>query len=292
MRAMQTVYDLHTHSTASDGTLSPSALVGRARACGVHVLALTDHDTTAGIDEARRAAGSAPLALVAGVEISVTWQGGTVHVLGLHIDPANEGLQAGLARLQAFRRWRAEEIGRRLAKAGIDEAHAGARALAQGQLISRTHFARFLVEQGHAPDVRTVFKRFLVQGKPGHVPGRWAALEEAVEWIRCAGGLAVLAHPARYRLTATKLRRLVGELSGCGGEGIEVHSGSHGVHNSEAMAALARRMHVRASSGSDFHGPEHARVDLGGLPPLPSHCRPVWESPRWPVRAPERAMGA
>ena len=183
-------YDLHTHSAVSDGTLSPAELVRRAAAAGVNVLALTDHDTTAGIAEAREAADNAALDLVSGVEISVTWQKTTVHILGLGLDPNHPGLLEGLAGLRSYRDWRAEEIGRRLARVGIASGFEGAKALAKGPLISRTHFARYLVAKGHARDMRGVFSRFLVNGKPGHVPGDWAKLEQAVTWIRDAGGQA------------------------------------------------------------------------------------------------------
>ncbi|MCG7907885.1 MAG: PHP domain-containing protein, partial [Candidatus Thiodiazotropha taylori] len=180
---MFSVYDLHSHSTASDGTLSPRALVQRAAEAGVEVLALTDHDTTAGIDEASEAAQSCGLLLIPGVEVSVSWNRQTVHLVGLNLDPHDSQLNAGLQKLRDFRDWRAEEIGRRLDKAGISGAYEGALALAEGGLVSRTHFARFLVQSGIVEDERKVFKRFLVSGKPGHVPGEWASLEEAVGWI-------------------------------------------------------------------------------------------------------------
>ncbi len=271
-------YDLHSHSYYSDGTLSPAELVLRAHAAGVDVLALTDHDVTDGIGEARAAAQTIGLALVPGVEISVTWGTKTVHIVGLGIDPTNAQLQAGLARLRVFRAWRAEEIGRRLAAKGIGEAYEGARALARGSLISRTHFAQHLVAAGHAADVRQVFKKFLVSGKPGHVPGQWAALSDAVAWICAAGGQAVIAHPARYKLSATHLQRLLGEFKDSGGEAIEVVCGSHSRDDYLRFASLAARYGLLASSGSDYHGPEAPWVELGRLPALPETCRPVWHS--------------
>lgn len=273
---MPELHDLHTHSTASDGTLAPAELVRRAAAAGVEVLALTDHDTLDGVPEAEVAAEAAGIELVPGVEISVSWQGHTIHVLGLGVDPGTPVLRQGLAELLAFRDWRAEEIGRRLGRAGIDGAFEAARARAQGRIVSRTHFAHFLVEAGHARDLRQVFKRYLVQGRPGHVPGRWAELETAVGWIREAGGVAVIAHPARYRLTATRLRRLIGEFRECGGEGLEVVSGSHSPAEVTHMAAVARREGLLASCGSDYHGPEHPWVELGRLASLPEDCTPVW----------------
>jgi predicted metal-dependent phosphoesterase TrpH len=279
---MSTNYDLHSHSLASDGTLAPDALLRAAHAGGVDVLALTDHDTTDGIAEAAATAGELGMQLVPGVEISVSWQAQTIHVLGIGVDPGNEALHAGLAGLRDFRDWRAEEIGRRLARAGIGGAYTGARALARGRIVGRTHFAHFLVEQGHAKSVREVFRRFLVHNKPGYVSGTWAELEAALGWIRAAGGLALVAHPARYRMTASKLRRLLGEFRECGGVGMEVVSGSHSRDNIQTMAALCRNQGLLASSGSDYHGPENCWVQLGQLPALPAGCTPVWESEHWP----------
>ena len=276
-------YDLHSHSTASDGTLTPAELVGAAHVAGIRVLALTDHDTTAGIAAASTAAAAVGMGLVPGAEISVSWQSQTVQVLGLNISPDWVPLQEGLARLRDFRDWRAEEIGRRLARAGIDGACEGARALARGRIVSRTHFAHYLVAQGRAGTVRDVFKRYLVPGKPGHVSGKWATLEEALDWIRVAGGLAVIAHPARYRMTASKLRRLIAEFRELGGVGLEVVSGSHTRDNVHAMAAHARTEGLLASAGSDYHGPENPWVKLGQLAGLPTGCRPIWESGVWRV---------
>jgi predicted metal-dependent phosphoesterase TrpH len=274
-------YDLHSHSLASDGTLSPTALVTAAHAAAVDVLALTDHDTTAGIAAAAASAAPLGMQLVPGVEISVSWCSQTVHVLGLGIDPDCAILQAGLAELRAFRDWRAEEIGRRLARTGIDGCYEGARKLAKGSIVSRTHFAHHLVASGHAISVRDVFRRFLVNNKPGHVAGQWADLETAMSWIAAAGGMAVIAHPARYNMTASKLRRLIDEFRECGGTGIEVVSGSHTRDNILAMAALSRNEGMLASCGSDYHGPENPWVSLGALAELPAGCRPVWESEYW-----------
>lgn len=277
-------YDLHSHSLASDGTLSPDQLVQAAVMAGVDVLALTDHDSVDGIKEAHGSATRVGLQLVPGVEISVTWQAQTLHVLGLGIDPDNALLRQGLAGLSAFRDWRAEEIGRRLARAGISGAWDGARRLAQGRIVSRTHFARFLVEQGHAGSLQEVFRRFLVNNRPGYVSGKWAALDAVIEWIHAAGGMAVLAHPARYRMTATKLRRCLGEFRECGGLGMEVISGSHTPDQVRTMAALCRNEGLLASCGSDFHGPENPWIRLGALPPLPAGCTPVWKSEHWPMQ--------
>ncbi len=274
-------HDLHAHSTCSDGSLAPAELVARAARQGVQVLALTDHDTTEGIREAEAAADQLGVGLVPGVEISVSWERRTIHIVGLHVDPACEDLRQGLAGLRRFRRWRAEEIGRKLDKAGIEGALEGARRYAGGSSIGRIHFARFLIERGYAEDMRGVFKRFLVKGKPGHVAGQWAELEQAVGWIRAAGGMAVIAHPARYRLSATWLRRLIGEFRESGGVGIEVVSSSHSRDDCFAMALQARRAGLLASAGSDYHGPDNPWIELGRIPPLPNGCLPIWESPRW-----------
>ncbi len=274
----ETVYDLHSHSLASDGTLSPADLVARAARFGVGVLALSDHDTTAGVPDARAAAAGHGLELVPAVEVSVTWNNRTLHIVGLHVDLDHRPLQAGLARLRDYRHWRAREIARRLERHGIPEPYEGARSYARGTIISRTHFAQHLVALGRAGSVREVFKHYLVSGRPGHVHGEWAGLEEAVGWIRGAGGQAVIAHPARYKLTATKLRELISDFQDLGGEGIEVVSGSHGRDEVLAMAAHARRSGLLASVGSDFHGPGNAFVELGALAPLPDGCRPVWSA--------------
>jgi predicted metal-dependent phosphoesterase TrpH len=268
--------DLHTHSTASDGTLSPSDLVRLARSAKLRVLALTDHDTTAGLEEARQAAAAAGIQLVAGVEISVTWQGRTVHVLGLGVDPHSRVLQQGLRNLQVFRAWRAAEIGRRLDKQGIKGTYTQAATLARAQLIGRVHFARVLVQRGLAPDQRAVFRHFMIRGKPGYVPGQWAPLEDAVSWIRAAGGRAVLAHPARYRLTRTKLRRLLSDFVAAGGEGLEVVCASHSRDDCFVMARHARDFALLASLGSDYHGPDSPWAALGRLPALPPGCVPIW----------------
>ena len=269
-------YDLHTHSLRSDGTLAPADLVARAHAAGVEVLALTDHDVTDGLAEAQAAADRLGITLIAGVEISVSWQGQTLHIVGLNIDVADASLQSGLARLREFRQWRAEEIGRRLAKKRIEGAYEGARRLAKGTIVSRTHFARFLTEQGYVRSPQHAFKQLLSSGKPGHVSGQWATLEEAVRWIRAGGGQAVIAHPARYKLSSGKLQRLLGEFRECGGEVIEVISGSHAPEANQHFARLATEQNFFASAGSDYHGPEKTWMDLGKLPALPQGCIPVW----------------
>lgn len=274
-------FDLHTHSIASDGTLRPTELVALAAERGIDHLALTDHDTTAGIEEAGVAAREHGIGLIPGIELSVSWAHQTLHIVGLHIDPAHPAMCEGVAAQLGFRRWRAEEIGRRLASAGIEGAYAGACEFAEGELVGRTHFARFLVEQGHARDLKQVFKRYLVKGKPGHVPGEWATLEQALGWIREAGGLAVIAHPARYKLSATRLRQLLGEFGELGGTALEVVSGSHSRDDMLRFAQLSQTWQLAASSGSDYHGPENPYRDIGRLPELPPGCRPIWQSEAW-----------
>lgn len=270
-------WDFHLHSTASDGTLAPSELVTRAAQAGIRTLALTDHDTTEGVGEATEAARQHGLRFVPGVEVSVTWNGMTIHIVGLGVDPADAALQEGLAGLRGYRDWRAEEIGRRLAKDGVPDTFERAKALSSGRLISRTHFARVLVERSLADSVRDVFKRYLVRGRPGHVPGKWAALDEAVHWIVGAGGQAVIAHPARYPLNRGQLRRLGEEFRAAGGVGFEVISGSHSPEDNRLMAIHAQGLGLLASAGSDYHGPGHSYLELGRLPALPAGCEPLWQ---------------
>lgn len=268
-------YDLHSHTYYSDGELAPTELVARAKAAGVDALAVTDHDVTAGLAEATAAAAAVGLQLIPGVEISVTWERLTLHVVGLGIDVAHAPLQTGLAALRDRRNERALEIGRRLAKKGIVDAHDAAARYARGPILSRTHFARFLVDAGHARDVRQAFQRFLGKGTPGHVPSEWVPLDEAVDWIRAAGGHAVIAHPARYKLTSNRLQRLLHQFKDCGGTAIEVVSGSHSHDDCLRFARLAAQAGLLASAGSDFHGPD-TWMQLGRLPPLPDGCTPLW----------------
>jgi len=270
--------DLHTHTLRSDGTLTPTDLVTRAHAHGVKILALTDHDVTDGLAEASATATALGMQLVPGVEISVTWEGQTLHIVGLAIDPAHDALQQGLARLREFRNWRAREIDRRLAKKRITGAFDYASNLARGSILSRTHFARFLVDRGYVRTMGDAFKHYLTRGRPGHVPGEWATLAQAVGWIRDSGGIAVIAHPARYKLTSGKRKRLLDEFKACGGRAIEVISGSHSAADNDHYAELAVREALLASVGSDYHGPEKPWVELGRLPALPAGCTPVWES--------------
>jgi 3',5'-nucleoside bisphosphate phosphatase len=271
-------YDLHSHSTHSDGLLTPTELVQRAAQRGVDVLALTDHDELSGLAEARAAAREAGLRLIDGTELSVSWRGGTLHVLGLRIDPECPALRDGLAAIREGRSGRARRIGDALATAGIPDAYTGAlRYVTSERLISRTHFARFLVEAGYVGETKDVFKRYLVPGKPGHVEHAWANLHDAIGWIHAATGRAVLAHPGRYKLTATGLRELLGEFRDAGGDGIEVVSPSHSAAQTGDFARHARKFGFLASSGSDYHGPGESYADLGDVPPLPMGLTPVWQ---------------
>jgi len=273
-----TCYDLHSHSTSSDGSLSPQHLIARAVEQGVDVLALTDHDGMEGIAAARSAAQGTTLTLVNGVEVSVTWGGSTVHILGLNVDYQNEALQKGLAGIREYRRERAVKIAERLEKSGIVGAYEGARQYASPVMLGRVHFAKFLVEKGYAKSINDVFKRYLVRNKPGYVSGEWASLEQTVTWINDAGGQAVIAHPARYKMTATKLRRLVTEFKTLGGIGIEVISGRQHPEEIKTLAKLANDFELLASRGSDFHSPDNTWVELGRLPALPLSVTPIWQA--------------
>lgn len=272
--------DLHCHSTVSDGVLTPSQVVQRAHANGVELLALTDHDEVGGVAEATEAARVLGLRFVAGVEISVTWGRETIHVLGLGVDPEVPALVEGLARTRSGRMERARAIAAQLEAAGVPDAFDGALAhVGNPQLISRTHFARHIVDAGVCADLGDVFRRFLVEGRPGFVPHRWARLREALRWIGDAGGTAVLAHPGRYRLDDTGLWALISEFRDAGGEGIEVVCGSHDADECRVFARHALGFGLRASRGSDFHAPGEGAADLGALPPLPEPLVPVWQ--RW-----------
>lgn len=269
--------DLHCHSNVSDGVLSPAELVRRAKDNGVELFALSDHDTLDGLAEARAEAARVGLPFVAGVEVSVTWAGETIHVLGLGIDSDDPGLVAGLARTRAGRDSRAREMAEQLAAVGIPGAYAGAlHHVGNPDLVSRTHFARHLVERGVCRTVGEVFERFLSEGKPGFVEHRWATLAEAVGWILGAGGMAVLAHPGRYRLSDSGLWSLMEAFRALGGRGIEVVCGSHRPDQYQRFARHALELGFLASRGSDFHGPGEGSIDLGGLPPLPAELEPVW----------------
>ncbi|HZP87431.1 MAG TPA: 3',5'-nucleoside bisphosphate phosphatase [Burkholderiales bacterium] len=271
-------YDLHCHSTYSDGLLAPAEVVARAAARGVDVLALTDHDETRGLAEARAAADEHGIRLVNGAELSVSWEHHTIHVVALRIDPASPPLTTGLERIRSGRATRARRMADALAECGIRGAYEGALRFVRNEaLVSRTHFARYLVEAGYVNDVKDVFNRYLTPGKPGYVAHDWATLPEAIEWIHAAGGQAVLAHPARYDLSNTALRRLLAEFRDLCGDAIEVFSSSHTNAECEQFITLARVFGLLASTGSDFHGAAESTIDLGGLPALPAGTRPVWQ---------------
>lgn len=270
--------DLHCHSTASDGLLSPAELVRRAHANGVDMLALTDHDETAGLAEAAEEARGLGLRLISGVEISVTWSAHTVHVVGLGIDAANPTLATGLAWVRGSRKRRAGRIAEELAKLGIAGSLQGAMGYAENpELIGRKHFARFLAQMNYARDVKSVFQQYLVRGKPGYVPQQWASLADAVSWINASGGLAVVAHPGRYKLSPEETRMLLREFRDCAGKAIEVLTGSHTPEQYKRYVQLARETGLAASRGSDFHGPGESKVELGALPQLPDGIKRVWD---------------
>jgi hypothetical protein len=269
--------DLHCHSTISDGWLTPGEVVRRASANGVTLLALTDHDEVSGVDEAIREAEACALRLIPGVEISVSFCDETVHVVGLGIDHREPQLLAGLARLRSGRDERAVRMSRALEKVGIHGALEGARRFARNpELVSRAHFARHLVASGVMPDVGTVFRYYLARGKPGFVEHEWARLEEAVGWIVGAGGIAVIAHPGRYRLSGAEMERLFDCFAACGGGAVEVVSGAHSEADVLRFARLARHRGLLASRASDFHGVNESPVDLGACAPLPPDLASVW----------------
>lgn len=271
--------DLHSHSRVSDGTLPPEALAQRAHERGVELWALTDHDEVAGLARAREAALDLGLAWLSGTEISVSFAGETVHILGFGFDPDDEALNAALAQVRSGRRERAERMAASLAQAGIRGALEGAmRYVSNPELIARTHFARFLVDSGVCADAHEVFRRFLKPGKPGYAEHRWAKLGDAVRWVRDAGGVTVIAHPARYAFSPTAEYALFTEFIAHGGQGVEVVTGSHSSAEQVAYTGTALEFGLLASRGSDFHGPGESRVDLGELPDLSGKLTPVWEA--------------
>lgn len=270
-------YDLHCHSTASDGLLAPAELVRRAVGNGVDILALTDHDEISGLAEARAQALELGLRFIDGVEVSVSWGGTTIHIVGLNIDPANPQLQQGLHAIREGRTERAKAMAQDLARAGIPGSLEGAYAYVDNpNLIGRTHFARFLVEKRYVSDVKSAFQHYLVSGKPGYVPHQWATLEDGLAYIRAGAGVAVLAHPGRYKLTRAQMRKFLGEFKECGGAGIEVVTSSHTNEQFLEYGMLAKEFGFLASRGSDFHGPGESRIDLGRLPNLAADLDPVW----------------
>jgi predicted metal-dependent phosphoesterase TrpH len=269
--------DLHCHSNVSDGVLAPAAVAAYARKGGVDAWALTDHDEIGGIKAARAKAQELGMRFVPGVEISVTWAGETIHLVGLQVDEDNPTLVQGLAATRHGRDARGREIAAQLEQAGIPGAYEGAlKYVGNPDLLSRTHFARYLVEAGACGSTSEVFRKYLTEGKPGYVPHRWAGLADAVGWIRKAGGIPVIAHPGRYRFTPLAEGALFDEFKQLGGKAIEVVTGSHTPDQYETYAELARRYGFLASRGTDFHAPGEARVEFDKLPPLPAGLTPVW----------------
>ena len=269
--------DLHCHSVVSDGTLTPEELAQRAYANGVRLWALTDHDELGGQKRASAAAKALGMKYLGGVEISVTWMGQTIHIVGLGIDPENTGLVEGLRQTRNGRGNRAKLMAEQLLKAGIPGAYEGALHFAGNHdLISRTHFARFLVEQGICKNTEQVFKNYLVEDKPGYVPHMWAKLEDALAWIKAAGGVAVIAHPGRYSFNAMQMEQLFIRFKELGGLGIEVITGSHSPDQYKTYGKIAQQYGFLASRGSDFHDPHESHIDLGVLPLLPDNLTPIW----------------
>ncbi len=277
---MSVPIDLHCHSTLSDGLLSPEELVAHAASKGVRVLALTDHDEVGGLARARIAAEQHGITLVNGVEISVTWKKRTLHIVGLRIDASDPQLIATFQQVHAARDTRARQMAEGLAKAGIAGAYEGAKQIAGNSVMTRSHFAQFIVKQGHAKNIKSVFKKYMVKGKPGFVNHEWMSLEQAVTLIRQAGGVAVLAHPGRYDLGFVNMHLLLHEFRGYGGQAIEVVTGSHQPPQFDQFAKLAHRFDLKASQGSDYHGPGLSFMEMGRLPALPANCVPLWQD--WP----------
>jgi len=270
--------DLHCHSTVSDGQLAPAEVAARAYAGGVTLWALTDHDQLGGQREARAAAEALGMGYLSGVEISVTWAGRTVHIVGLNVDVDNQELIDGLADTRSGRRARGEAIGEALAAVGIPHAYEGAvQYVNDPAMISRTHFARYLVDKGYAESTSDVFSKYLGDGKPGYVGHRWSKLADAMKWIKAAGGEAVIAHPGRYDFSPVEFAAFFDEFIQLGGRAIEVVTGSHTPDQYREYAEVARRYGFYASRGSDFHAAGEGRIDLGQLPPLPADLKPVWE---------------
>jgi predicted metal-dependent phosphoesterase TrpH len=270
--------DLHCHSTVSDGQLAPAEVAARAHAGGVTLWALTDHDQLGGQREARAAAEALGMGYLGGVEISVTWAGRTVHIVGLNVDVDNQELIDGLAETRSGRRARGEAIGEALAAVGIPDAYEGAlQYVNDPAMISRTHFARYLVDKGYSESISDVFSKYLGDGKPGFVGHRWSKLVDAMKWIKAAGGEAVIAHPGRYDFSPVEFAAFFDEFIQLGGRAIEVVTGSHTPDQYREYAEVARRYGFYASRGSDFHAAGEGRIDLGQLPPLPADLKPVWE---------------
>ena len=269
--------DLHCHSLASDGALSPTKLIERAAGQQITDIALTDHDTTAGLEEAQAAATQHAINLIPGIELSTTWNNKCFHIVGANIDPSYQPLQDGIKELREIRNARAEKMAAKLAKNGIEGALEAVRENVGQGMITRTHFADFLVQGHHVSSMQKAFDRYLSKGKPAYVSTSWTELDLAVSWITAAGGVAILAHPLRYKLTASWLRRLLSAFKEAGGTGIEVVTGRNNPDEIRILANYAGKFDLYGSVGSDFHNPENPWVELGRLSPLPSKIKPVWE---------------
>ncbi|WP_163938330.1 PHP domain-containing protein [Paraferrimonas sp. SM1919] len=282
MNETSLIIDLHCHTTASDGQLTPTEIIHRAHGNDIDVLAVTDHDTTAGLAEAHQANNSfdKPLTLIDGVEVSAKWHSFDIHIVGLGIDRHNPGFQDFLTEQRLRRDTRALAIGEKLEKAGIEGAYEGAKALANGAAISRGHFARYMVNQGYFTAMAGVFKKYLVKGKTGYVANNWHSIEETVKQIHNAGGVAIIAHPSRYNMSTKWLRKLINEFKSCGGDGIETVLSQQGVDERALLISFCHVYDLYASLGSDFHF-DSPWVDLGRNMHQPSDCPWIWQSPKW-----------
>ena len=274
---MDAIYDLHTHSTASDGSLSPEELVNQAYAAGINTLALTDHDTVDGLANALSASQTLDITFINGIELSTKWLSYTVHIVGLNINPDSEMLSQHIEHLKQLREQRAIRIGEHLNKINIPDAYQNAKKLAGDGTVTRHHFAKYLVESGFAKDQKDVFKRYLVRSKPGYVSVDWPTLGETIDCIHQSGGVAVIAHPLRYKMTATKLRQLIADFKSLTGDGIEVVSGRQNQNELTRSISLCKQFELLASSGSDFHNQNTPWAQLGELHPLPETLAPIWQ---------------
>jgi 3',5'-nucleoside bisphosphate phosphatase len=271
------LYDLHSHSTASDGSLSPTDLIHRAHQQGVTALALTDHDTINGLAEAQQAASEAGIRLIPGIELSATWENKCLHIVGLGIDPYNVSMTQGIHRQQSLRAERAQKIAAKLEKKRISGSYEAVCKTAGKGMITRSHFADFLVHHKYVTDTQDAFDKYLDRGKPAFVNTLWAGLDETVQWINDSGGVAVLAHPLRYKLTGSWLNRTLAAFKDAGGKGIEVVTGRSSTEEIKRTHFFAQKHDLLASQGSDFHTPENQWVELGRLQPLPAGSRPIWD---------------
>jgi len=271
------IFDLHTHSTASDGSLAPQELLARAAGNGVTCLSVTDHDT---VDAYAALDGHTwpDVTIIPGIELSTTWAGRNIHIVGLNIDPGNDDLADGIEQQKLARVQRAEKIAARLEKRGLGNTLEAVQKLANGSVIGRPHFAQHLVDTGVVADFRQAFQKYLGNGKAGDVRQFWSPMEDVIEWIRAAGGTAVLAHPAHYKLTNTRLRLLTEDFITAGGQALEIVSGTQTKQLTDKLANLCDDLQLMASCGSDFHSPGNSWSEVGKFTRLPANCRPVWEN--------------